>query len=317
MAHSHSHHHAPAAGASGDGNARRLLAALWITGLFMVVEVIGGLLSGSLALLADAGHMLTDTAALLVALLAVRFAHRRPGARHTFGLLRLTTLAAFVNAIALIVITALIVWEAIQRFYQPRPVAGGMMLTIAVAGLLANLLAFWLLHRGSDEKNLNVRAAALHVLGDLLGSVGAIAAAIIIMLTGWTPIDPILSVLVALLVLRSAWTLLRESGHELLEGAPDHIDVAKLTRGLQLQLPEVRSVHHVHLWQVGEKPVLTLHVQVIPTRDHDALLQRIHRWLHDNYQIEHATVQMEYQPCTGLTCALGEGQVPAHGHHHP
>ncbi len=186
MAHAHSH------GAGEDGNGRRLLLAFIITAGFMVIEVAGGLISGSLALLADAGHMLTDAAALLFALLAVHFARRPPNARHTFGWLRLTTLAAFINAIALVVITGLIVWEAIQRFRDPQPVAGATMMVIAVAGLVANLLSFWILHRGSEEKNLNVRAAALHVLGDLLGSVGAIAAAIIILLTGWTPIDPII-----------------------------------------------------------------------------------------------------------------------------
>lgn len=310
MAHSHS---------AADGNRSRLLAAFLVTALYMVAEVVGGLLSGSLALLADAGHMLTDAAALLVALMAVQFAQRRPDKRHTFGMLRLTTLAAFFNALALLVITVLIVWEAIQRFTHPQPVAGGMMLVIAVGGLLANILSFWLLHRGSGEKNLNVRAAALHVLGDLLGSVGAIAAALIIMFTGWTPIDPILSVLVSMLVLRSGWMLIKESTHELLEGAPQHIDTDKLQRSLTLNIPEVRNVHHVHLWQVGEKPVITLHVQVIPPRDHDALLQRIHHYLQDNYQIEHATVQMEYQRCDGDGCDLHwiQGQSHSHhGHHH-
>lgn len=308
MAHTHSH-------SAPSGNRSRLAAAFIVTALFMVAEVIGGLVSGSLALLADAGHMLTDAAALLVALLAVQFAQRKPNARHTFGLLRLTTLAAFVNAIALLVITVLIVWEAIERFYQPQPIAGGLMLSVAIAGLLANLLSFWLLHRGSEEKNLNVRAAALHVLGDLLGSVGAIAAAVIIMLTGWTPIDPILSLLVSLLVVRSAWSLLRESLHELLEGAPGHINADKLARELTRSIAEVRNVHHVHIWQVGEKPVLTLHVQVIPPYDHDGLLQRIHQYLHQHYQIAHATVQMEYQPCSGPDCELGLGSGAQHDHH--
>lgn len=308
MAHTHS---------EGTGNRTRLLAAFLVTAVFMVAEVAGGILSGSLALLADAGHMLTDAAALLMALLAVQFAQRKPNARHTFGLLRLTTLAAFVNAIALVVITALIVWEAIVRFRHPEPVAGGFMLTIAVAGLLANLLSFWLLHRGSEEKNLNVRAAALHVLGDLLGSVGAIAAALIIIYTGWTPIDPILSILVSVLVLRSAWALMKESIHELLEGAPPSLDVDKLKRALTQGIPEIRNVHHIHLWQVGEKPVMTLHVHVIPPYDHDALLHRIHDWLHDHYQIEHATVQMEYQSCDDGDCELSWGNGGhEHAHHH-
>ncbi|WP_437608434.1 CDF family zinc transporter ZitB [Erwinia sp. V71] len=312
MAHSHPHH--THSHTEENSNQKRLLAAFSVTALFMLAEVIGGLLSGSLALLADAGHMLTDAAALLVALLAIQFARRKPNSRHTFGLLRLTTLAAFVNALALLVITVLIVWEAIRRFYQPQPIAGGFMLTISIAGLLANLLSFWLLHRGSEEKNMNVRAAALHVLGDLLGSVGAIVAALIILFTGWTPIDPILSVLVSALVLRSAWSLMKESIHELLEGAPGAIDVDKLKRDLTLNIAEVRNVHHVHLWQVGEKPVLTLHAQVIPPYDHDALLQKIHHYLHQRYQIQHATVQMEYQQCDGDECDLG--LVSAHHHHH-
>lgn len=308
MTHHHSH-------PEHDGNRSRLFAAFIVTALFMLAEVAGGLLSGSLALLADAGHMLTDTAALLMALLAVHFAQRKPNASHTFGWLRLTTLAAFVNAIALFVITVLIVWEAVQRFYQPQPVASGMMLAIATGGLLANLLSFWLLHRGSSESNLNVRAAALHVLGDLLGSLGAIVAALIIMFTGWTPVDPILSLVVSALVLRSAWALLKESLHELLEGAPAAIDAEKLKRDLTLNIPEVRNVHHVHLWQVGEKPIVTLHVHVIPPYDHDALLQRIHHYLHQRYQIDHATVQMEYQACEGGDCGLTLG-APSHAHHH-
>lgn len=308
MTHQHSH-------SEHDGNLSRLRAAFIVTALFMLAEVAGGLFSGSLALLADAGHMLTDTAALLMALLAVQFARRKPNASHTFGWLRLTTLAAFVNAIALLVITVLIVWEAVRRFWQPQPVASGIMLGIAIAGLLANLLSFWLLHRGSGESNMNVRAAALHVLGDLLGSVGAIVAALIIMFTGWTPIDPILSIVVSALVLRSAWTLMRESLHELLEGAPASIDAEKLKRDLTLNIPEVRNVHHVHLWQVGEKPVVTLHVHVIPPYDHDALLQRIHHYLHQRYQIDHATVQMEYQACAGEDCGLTLGAT-SHAHHH-
>lgn len=310
MAHSHSHSHG-----NQDENARRLMLAFAVTATFMVIEVIGGLISGSLALLADAGHMLTDAAALLFALLAVQFARRPPNARHTFGWLRLTTLAAFVNAIALVVITILIVWEAIQRFRFPQPVAGTTMIVIAVAGLIANLLAFWILHRGSEEKNLNVRAAALHVLGDLLGSVGAIVAAVVILTTGWTPVDPILSILVSCLVLRSAWKLLQESVNELLEGAPVSMDIPALKRNLCRSLPEVRNVHHVHLWQVGEKPVITLHVQVIPPHDHDALLGRIQHFLEHHYAIAHATIQMEYQPCAGADCHLNELRS-SHTHHH-
>ncbi|MFY9997535.1 MAG: CDF family zinc transporter ZitB [Leclercia sp.] len=310
MAHTHSH-----APSSQDQNAKRLMLAFGITATFMIIEVIGGLISGSLALLADAGHMLTDAAALLFALLAVIFSRKPPSGGRTFGWLRLTTLAAFVNAIALVVITIIIVWEAIQRFLQPQPVAGVTMMVVAVAGLIANIAAFWILHRGSEEKNLNVRAAALHVLGDLLGSVGAIIAALVILWTGWTPVDPILSVLVSCLVLRSAWRLLKESVNELLEGAPASLDIAALKRNLNRSIPEVRDVHHVHVWMVGEKPVMTLHVQVIPPHDHDALLGRIQHFLEHQYAISHVTIQMEYTPCQGPDCHLNEAQA-GHAHHH-
>ncbi|WP_434643126.1 CDF family zinc transporter ZitB [Klebsiella sp. I138] len=309
------HAHTPSE-TTDTGNEKRLLQAFIVTAGFMLVEAIGGVVSGSLALLADAGHMLTDSAALLFALLAVRFASRPPNTRHTFGWLRLTTLAAFVNAIALVVITILIVWEAIQRFNHPQPVAGTAMMVIAVAGLLANILAFWILHRGSEERNLNVRAAALHVLGDLLGSVGAIIAAMVIITTGWTPIDPILSVLVSCLVLRSAWRLLQESMNELLEGAPRSLDVEGLKRDLRRSIAEVRDVHHVHVWLVGEKTVMTLHVQVVPPHDHDALLNRIQAFLQHKYDIEHVTVQMEYQPCSGPECRLNMTHAGHDPHHH-
>lgn len=306
--HSHASHE--------HSNGHRLLLAFSVTAGFMVVETIGGLISGSLALLADAGHMLTDAAALLFALLAVHFSRRPPSVRHTFGWLRLTTLAAFVNAIALLFIILLIVWEAVQRFKHPQPIAGTTMMVIAVIGLLANIIAFWILHHGSEEKNLNVRAAALHVMGDLLGSVGAIVAALVILVTGWTPIDPILSIVVSCLVLRSAWSLLRESVNELLEGAPRSIDIGELKRAMRRSLPEVRDIHHVHVWMVGEKPLMTLHVQVIPPHDHDALLDRIHHFLVHHYHIEHATVQMEYQPCHGQECRLHDTHVGHHHHHH-
>lgn len=301
-----------------DRNSRRLLLAFLVTVVFMVAEVIGGMISGSLALLADAGHMLTDAAALLMALLAVRFARRKPSSRHTFGFLRLTTMAAFVNAAALLLIVVLILWEAIRRFMTPEPVMGGTMLVIAIAGLFANLLAFWLLHQGEEKENINVRAAALHVLGDLLGSVGAVIAALIIMNTGWTPIDPILSVLVSCLVLRNAWALLRESFHELLEGTPEEIDIDKLRKDLSLAIPEVRNVHHVHVWQIGEQRIMTLHAQVIPPHDHDGLLERIQHHLSHKYKIGHATIQMEYGVCETPDCTISEiaASAAGHGHHH-
>ena len=315
MAHSHSHtsSHLPE-----DNNARRLLYAFGVTAGFMLVEVVGGFSFWFSGIAGRCGSYVdrycrpafrpTRRAIFHVVL---------PPFATLFGWARLTTLAAFCEMpIALVVITILIVWEAIERFRTPRPVEGGMMMAIAVAGLLANILSFWLLHAtAAKRKNLNVRAAALHVLGDLLGSVGAIIAALIIIWTGWTPADPILSILVSLLVLRSAWRLLKDSVNELLEGAPVSLDIAELKRRMCREIPEVRNVHHVHVWMVGEKPVMTLHVQVIPPHDHDALLDQIQHYLMDHYQIEHATIQMEYQPCHGPDCHLNEG-VSGHSHHH-
>ena len=307
----HAHHPTQA-----NVNRSRLLAAFIVTVIFMLAEVVGGWMSGSLALLADAGHMLTDAGALLLSLLATHFAGRKSAIHETYGMLRLTTLSAFVNALALLVITVLIVWEAVIRFFAPEPVAGGLMIVIAVAGLLANLLCFFLLRHGDGEQNMNVRGAALHVLGDLLGSVGAIIAALLIIWTGWTPFDPILSILVSLLIVRSAWQLLRQSSRELLESAPAEVDVNKLARQLTLNIPEIRNVHHVHFWQVGEQNVLTLHAQVIPNYQHDQLLQRIHQWLQSHYAIEHATVQIEYQPCSQMECLMVHSTGSHSGHEH-
>ena len=204
-------------------DSRRLGWALAITATFMVLEVVGGLISGSLALLADAGHMLTDTAALMLAWFAARVSQRsasnaRAGDHH-----RVQVLAAFVNSLALLVVVAWILWEAAQRLEAPRAIAGGTMLGIALLGLLANVAVLRVLG-GSDGDNLNVSAARLHVLGDLLGSIGASIAAVVILATGWTPIDPLLSIAVALLIVRSAWMLLLKSGRIVLDREPDGVD---------------------------------------------------------------------------------------------
>ena len=199
---------------------QRLGWALGITGTFMVLEVIGGWLSGSLALLADAGHMLTDTAALALAWGAACLAQRRPDAPRHHGHHRLQVIAALVNAVALIGVVGWILWEALERIREPRAVAGAAMLGIALLGLVANVAVLRVL-RGGHEQNINVAAARLHVLGDLLGSIGASIAAVVILTTGWTPIDPILSVAVALLIVRSAWALLVKSTKILAERRPD------------------------------------------------------------------------------------------------
>ena len=246
-----------------------------LTGSFMAVEVAGGLLSGSLALLADACHMLTDAAALCFAWLAFRLARRPADPRRSYGYHRFQILAAFLNGVVLIAIVVWIAIEAAQRLSAPVEILGGLMLAVAGVGLVVNLICFVILHGGNRE-NLNVRGALLHVLGDLLGSLAAIVAAVVIIQTGWTPIDPLLSILVALLILRSAWALVRQSTHVLLEGTPPEIDVPQLKSELLDGVPQVDDVHHVHVWTLASgKLVMTLHARVCDGADAQACLRTI------------------------------------------
>lgn len=290
-------HHKHADDHSGE---RRLLWALTLTGGFMLAEFVGGLLSGSLALIADAGHMLTDTVALFLAWAASRIARRPADKLRSYGYHRVQILAAFSNGMLFIAIVAWIVFEAIRRLFQPHEVLGGPMLVIAVLGLAVNIVAFALLHGGHSHShaNLNLRAAALHVLGDILGSVAAISAAGIILVTGWTPADPLLSLLVAALILRSAWMVVRESAHILLEGAPADMDAQDLSRALIDSVEAVHGVHHIHLWSLTpERPLLSLHVNVAPDCDATEVLQQIKRVLVARFGIEHSTVQLEPDHC--------------------
>ncbi len=299
--HDHLHHdHAPAANA---GNERRVFWAMLLTGGFAVVEVIGGLVSGSLALLADAGHMVTDFLALLLAWLAFRLGRRPGDPRRTFGYSRFQVLAAFVNGLALIVVVGWILVEAVQRLMTPVHVAGGTMMAVAVAGLLINLVAFAILH-GGDRDNLNLRGAALHVLSDLLGSAAAITAALVILLTGWMPIDPILSLAVAMLIVRSAWFVIRRSAHILLEGTPDWLDIAELQRAVVAAVPEVEDVHHVHVWCLTqERPLITLHARLGAGCDDQQALSGIQDFLKAEYGLDHSTIQIERGACSGATLA--------------
>ncbi|MDW7747157.1 MAG: cation diffusion facilitator family transporter [Halomonas sp.] len=259
----------------------------------MVAEVVGGILSGSLALLADAGHMLTDTAALALAWFAARISRRPADEKRSFGYHRVQILAAFVNGLTLIAIVVWIFIEAIRRLLSPVEVMGTTMLAIAALGLLVNVVVFAILHFG-DRDNLNIRGAALHVLGDLLGSVAAIVAALVILATGWMPIDPLLSLLVALLILRSAWKLTRESGHILLEGAPDDLDAATLRREIPEQLEAVCNVHHVHVWSLTPgRHLVSLHAAIEEGEDRQAALVAIRTLLVKRYGLDHATIQLE------------------------
>ena len=291
MSHDHGHD-------QNRGNVRRIKTALLLTGIFMLVEVAGGILSGSLALLADAGHMLTDTMALALAALAFSVSERPADAKRSYGYQRFQILAAFVNGLSLLVIVGWILYEAVTRLIEPSEVIGGTMLIVASAGLAVNVVAFFILH-GGDQENLNIRGAALHVLGDLLGSIAAIIAAIVIIYTGWMPIDPILSVLVAGLIFRSAWQLVRRSGHILLEGAPEWLDIDEMQRRIVAAVPVVSEIHHVHVWGLTPQHLmLTMHVVLAEaTDDPTSVVRDVKRFLRLEFAIDHSTIEIEYQDC--------------------
>ena len=305
MGHEHHHHdghaHGPALSADAPPEERRskeraIAIAAVLTGGFMVAEVVGGILSGSLALLADAGHMLTDFASLLLAWFAFRLARRPADWKRTFGFDRFSVLAAFINGLSLFVIAGWICVEAVQRLITPADVFGELMLWVAFAGLVVNILAFLVLTR-TEGDNLNVRAAALHVMGDLLGSVAAIAASLVIIWTGWTPIDPLLSVLVAALILRSAWSVVRESGHILLEGAPRGFDARRVAADLEDNVPGVARAHHLHAWSITqERPMATLEIVMTPGADTDTVRQNVKARMQETAGMHHVTVEVTSGP---------------------
>jgi cobalt-zinc-cadmium efflux system protein len=296
--HDHDHDHSHVHGANKK-NLRRVMIALVLTGLFMVVEVVGGIISGSLALLADAGHMLTDTMALALAAMAFHVSKRPPDGKLTFGYQRFQILAAFVNGLSLFAIVGWILFEAVSRFLNPNDIIGETMLVVAAAGLLVNLISFAVLHTG-DQENLNIRGAALHVAGDLLGSVAAIVAALVIIYTAWTPIDPILSVAVAILISKSAWTLVKRSGHILLEGAPEWLDVAAMQDRIVAGVPGVGEIHHVHIWGLTpQELMLTMHMSIVDgVESQSDVVRKTKQFMKDEYGIGHSTIEVDIDGCS-------------------
>lgn len=290
-AHSHGHAHTHAA------NESSVALAAMLTGAFMVAEIVGGYFSGSLALLADAGHMLMDFASLALAWFGFHLTRHPASWKRTYGFDRFSVIVAFVNGLTLFVIAAVISVEAYRRLTQPVEILGGLMLWVAMAGLAVNVLAFFILSRG-DKGNLNIRAAALHVAGDLLGSIAAICASIVIITTGWTPIDPILSVFVALIILRSAFMVVAESGHILLEGSPPNIDVREIAADLENSVNFVDDVHHVHAWSISqERPMITLHARVHPETETAVAIRAIKQRIHAKFGIDHVTIEIEHGVC--------------------
>jgi cobalt-zinc-cadmium efflux system protein len=283
MAHAHS------AAAEHRG---RLVAVLIVTASVLLIEVAGGLLSGSLALLADAGHMLTDVAGIGLALLAVHVAQRPAGPGRTFGWYRLEILAAAVNAVVLFGVSALVLWGAWRRFLDPPEVASGLMLAVAVVGLVANGLSMWLLREG-QTRSLNMRGAYLEVLGDLLGSVAVIVAAVVIAATGIRRADPVASALIGVFILPRTWRLLREAVDVLLEATPRGIDLEEVRRHI-VETRGVEDVHDLHAWTITSgMNVVSAHVVLGDGADASAVLDDLSECLMDDFDIEHSTFQLE------------------------
>jgi cobalt-zinc-cadmium efflux system protein len=261
---------------------------------FAVVEVVTGFMSNSLALISDAGHMVTDAAALGLALLAQLIAKRPPSARHSFGFGRAEALAAFVNSLVLLLLVGWIGFEAVQRFSQPEQVHGATVFIVAGIGLAINLVLAYILSRG--DSNMNTRAALVNVIGDLLGSVAALVAGAVIYYTGWMQIDPLLSLFVALLILKSTLGVLRESYHFLMEGVPDQIDYLKVGADLE-QVEGVCSVHDLHVWDMSPgQPALIGHVEIIDLARWPDILHAIKAMLLEKHGIDHITLQAEVAP---------------------
>lgn len=292
------HDHSSQSTHTHGANERRIVVAAVLTGGFMFVEAAGGVFAGSLALLADAGHMVADFASLALAWYGFRLARRPADWKRSYGYDRFSVLIAFVNGIALFVIAAWVICEAWQRLGEHPVVLAGPMFWVALAGLAANIVSFWVL-QGGDRKNLNIRAAALHVLGDLLGSLAALIAAVVIMTTDWTPIDPILSVLVAVIILRSAWRVVSESGHILLEGTPSGINARDVADDLRATFPAIADVHHVHIWSITqERPMLTMHMRLKENDPPERIVAAVKRRLAERSNISHATIEVEFEDCS-------------------
>ena len=301
------HAHAPHAGPqvhthvhARDGSTVRALTwALILTSAFALVEAAGGWLAGSLALLSDAGHMVTDAAALGLALFAQWVARRPPSARASYGYARAEVLAAFVNALALLLLVAFIVFEAVKRMLVPQPVAGGMVMAIAAAGLLINLVTAWMLSRASQSQG--TRSVLLHVVSDALGSIAALVAGAVISTTGWTPIDPLLSLVTALLILRSTWRLLAQTTSVLMEGVPAHLDYDEIGHAL-LGIDGVSGVHDLHVWHMGaDEAALSAHVALDSGSRWPIVLDQARRMLDSRFHIDHVTLQPSWpvQPDLG------------------
>lgn len=291
------------AGHDHGGGQIKFEKPLWIafalTATFLVVEVVGAFLSNSLALLSDAAHMGTDVIALAISLFAVRMSRRPADAKRTYGYARMEAIGALINGALLFAVAAYVLWEAYGRFFAPPAVATNAMLTVASIGLLVNLISMRLLKAGAGE-NLNMKGAYLEVWSDMLGSVGVIIGALVIKFTGWTVVDPIIAVLIGLWVLPRTWVLLKQSSHILMQGVPDGLNLDAVRVALSKH-PSVAEIHDLHAWALGSKEaVLTVHVVTRDTTvQTDRLRAELSTLLHDEFGVDHSTLQIETAHCGG------------------
>jgi len=303
--HSHDHAHDASSGHAhhdhgiddiGDPGSRRrgkLLFAFALTTVMMIAEVFGGIWSGSLALLADAGHMMVDSLALLLAFVGAWMATKPADARRSYGYGRMEVLIGFVNALSQFVLVGWIIYEAVTRLMHPGEILSGVMFVVAILGLFVNMVVLRMLH-GHAHDDVNLAGASLHVLGDLLGSVAAVLAALAIRWMGWLWADPVLSLLVSLLILNSAWRLLRLSAHILLEGVPDGMDCAEVEKSLRSAHPSIRNIHHLHVWQLASgSRMATLHAELYEPAASASALLAINQLLLERFNIQHVTVQID------------------------
>lgn len=295
----HDHHHV-----HGKNSSQRvLLTVLVLTALFSVIEAVTGWVSGSLALLGDAGHMLTDSAALGIGALAAWLSRKPPSERHSYGLQRAETLGALLNVTFMLAIAATIIYEAVDRLREPQPVAGLTVVIVAALGLLVNSTAARLLHQG--EQNLNVKGALLHVMGDLLGSVAALVAGLVIWWTGWTPIDPVLSMFISLLILGSSFKLLADVVHVLMEGVPPHLNLVDIDAAMS-STKGVYGVHDLHVWSISSTEyALSAHVNIHELTDWHTVLDALNNTLNRRFGLRHTTLQPEITPasqCANDSC---------------
>lgn len=303
-AHSGGHSHAPSV---NNNNERAVLLGFVLTFGFMIAEAAGGIISGSLALIADAGHMLTDSAALALAWAGFYFGRKSGDNKRTFGYMRFEVLAGFINAMALILLVVWIAYEAVMRLLSPSSVLTGPMFVIAVLGLLVNIGVFMMLMKG-DSDHVNIKGAMLHVLGDLLGSVAAIVAAIVIYLTGWMPIDPILSLLLSALVLRSAWVLLKNSLNILMEGSPHGANPEAIRSHLCKSVEGIADVHHIHVWSITSgQTTATMEITLADGADPAGTQRRLKSELAAEYDIRHSTIEIDWDGRRNTCPINGQG----------